>query len=75
MQREYFSWRLCCVAALLALPCSPAFFVVGQLPSHVQLFVTPWTAARQASLSLIISQNLPKFMYIASVMLFSHLFL
>ena len=50
MQREYFSWRLCCMAALLALPCSPAFFVVGQLPSHVQLFVTPWTAAQQALL-------------------------
>ena len=26
--------------------------VVVQLPSHVQLFVTPWTAAHQASLSL-----------------------
>ena len=26
--------------------------VVVQLPSHVQLFATPWTAARQASLSL-----------------------
>ena len=30
------------------------FFVHS--PSHVQLFVTPWTAAPQASLSLIISQ-------------------
>ena len=29
--------------------------------SHVQLFVTQWTAARQVSLSLIISQNLLKF--------------
>ena len=28
-----------------------------QLPSHVQLFTTPWTAARQASLSPTISQN------------------
>ena len=28
--------------------------------SHVQLFVTPWTAARQASLSLTISQSLLK---------------
>ena len=36
---------------------------------------TPWTAARQASLSLIISQRLPKFMFIASVMLSSHLIL
>ena len=32
-------------------------FVV-QLLSHVQLFVIPWTAARQASLSLTISQSL-----------------
>ena len=41
--------------------------------SHVQLFVTPWTAASQASLSLTISQSLLKFMSIASVMLSSHL--
>ena len=30
-------------------------------PSCVQLFASPWTAARQASLSLTISQSLPKF--------------
>ena len=35
--------------------------------SHVQLCVTPWTAACQASLSLTISCSLPKFMFIASV--------
>ena len=34
----------------------------------VQLFVTPWTAARQASLSIINSQSLLKLMSIASVM-------
>ena len=39
-------------------------FVV-QLPSFVQLFLTPWTAARQASLSLTISRSLPKVMSIA----------
>ena len=33
-------------------------FVVVQLLSHVQLFVIPWTAARQASFSLTISQSL-----------------
>ena len=38
--------------------------VVVQLPSHVQLFVTPRTAAHQASLSLTISWSLPKFMSI-----------
>ena len=36
--------------------------------SHVQLFVTPWTAACQASLSITNSQSLPKFMSIESVM-------
>ena len=35
--------------------------------SCVQLFVTPWTAARQASLSLTISQSLPKFISIELV--------
>ena len=46
-----------------------------QLPSHIWLFATPWTAVRQASLSLTISQSLPKFMSIASVMPPSHLIL
>ena len=36
-------------------------FVVVELSSHVQLFASPWTAARQASLSLTISWSLPKF--------------
>ena len=49
--------------------------VVIQLPSYVWLFVTPWTAAHQASLSLIISWSLPKFMTIASAMPSSHLIL
>ena len=46
-----------------------------QLLSPFWLFVTPWTAAHQASLFLIISRNLPKFMSIASVMSSSHLIL
>ena len=37
--------------------------------------MTPWTAARQASLSLTISQSLPKFMFIESVMPSNHLIL
>ena len=40
-----------------------------QLLSHVQLFVTPWTAARQPSLSITNSQCLLKLMPIESVML------
>ena len=39
-----------------------------QLHSRVQLFVTPWTAARQASLSITNSQSLLKLMFIESVM-------
>ena len=49
--------------------------VVSQSPNHGQLFVAPWTAVPQASLSLTISQSLPKFMFIVSVMSFSHLIL
>ena len=48
---------------------------VLQLLSHVWLFATPWTAACQASLSLTISRSLPEFLFIASVMPFSHLIL
>ena len=51
------------------------FFVVVQLLSHVWLSATPWTVARQDSLSLTISWSLPKFMYIESVMPFNHLIL
>ena len=39
-----------------------------QLLSHVQLFVTPWTAAHQASLSFTISRSLLKLMSIELVM-------
>ena len=41
--------------------------------SRVQLFATPWTAARQASLSITNSQSLFKLMFIESVMLYNHL--
>ena len=43
--------------------------------SHVQVFVTPWTAARQASLSVINSQSPPKPMSIELVMPSNHLIL
>ena len=46
---------------------SKLIFVI-QSSSHVQLFATPWMAAGQVSLSLTISQSLPKFMFFASVM-------
>ena len=44
------------------------FIVAVQLPSCVCLFATPQTAACQASLSLTISQSLPKFMSIELIM-------
>ena len=43
--------------------------------SRVQLFVTPWIAARQASLSITNSQSLLKLMSIESVMPSNHLIL
>ena len=43
--------------------------------SRVQLFVMPWTAARQASLSITNYQSLPKLMSIESVMPSDHLIL
>ena len=43
--------------------------------SHVRLFVTPWTAAHQASLSITNSQSLPKLMSSESVMPSNHLIL
>ena len=49
--------------------------VVVQWPCHVRLFADPQTVAHQVSLSLTISQSLPKFMFIASVMPSSHLIL
>ena len=70
------------VSGQLSRPCWPVFlgqhvlrvaFVVVQSLSHVQLFVTPWTAARQASLSITNSWSLLKLMSIESVMPSNHL--
>ena len=49
--------------------------IVFQSLSHVQLFVTPRTAACQASLSFTVSRSLLKLMSIESVMPSNHLFL
>ena len=51
------------------------YCVSVQLLSCVQLFATPCTAARQASLSITNSQSLIKLMSIESVMLSNHLIL
>ena len=54
--------------------CDITMLFIVQLLSHVQLFVTPWTAASQASLSTI-SWILLKLMSIESVMPSNHLIL
>ena len=49
--------------------------IVVKSPSCVWLFVTPWTAAPQVSLSFTISQSLLKLMFTGSVMQSNHLIL
>ena len=60
-------WFCVCHVAVVA--------VAVQSLSHVQFFVTRWTAAHQASLPFTISQSLLKLMSIESVMLSNHLIL
>ena len=50
-------------------------FTSFQSLSHVRLFETPWTAARQASLSITNSRSTPRLMSIELVMPSSHLIL
>ena len=57
--------------------CHPAYLTYMQSSvqslSHVWLFATPWTAARQASLSITNSQSPPKPMSVELVMPSNHL--
>ena len=73
-----FPPHLLCPAALhsscFSLGAIHFYFVVQSL-SLVWLFVTPWTAACQASLSSVTSQSLLKFTSIEKVMLSNHLIL
>ena len=50
-------------------------FISVRSLSHIRLFATPWTAARQASLSIINSRSTLKLMSIEWVMPSSHLIL
>ena len=59
----------------MLVPSKQLFVVVIQLFSHLRLFVTPWTAAHQASLSITNSWNLPKLTSIKLVMPSNHLIL
>ena len=68
---------LCWMLLLLAqwLECSICGISSVQSLSHVWLFVTPWPAAQEASLSITNSWSPPKPMSIESVMPSSHLIL
>ena len=57
------------------IPAWISHFSSVQSLSRVQFFVIPWTATRQASLSITISRSLPKLMSIESVMPSNHLIL
>ena len=64
------------VSALRSCPASATLIfsaVVVQWLRRVRLFATPWTAARQASLSLTISRSLLKLMSIESMRPSNHL--
>ena len=62
-----------------AVYCHPVHLIYMQssvqLLSYVRLFATPWTAARQASLSITYSRSLLKLMSSQSAMPSSHLIL
>ena len=59
----------------MKVACGRQDVAVVQSLSHVWLLVTPWTAARQAPMSVTISQSLLKFMSIEVAMLSNHLVL
>ena len=62
-------------ASVCSTVCSTYLFSSVQLLSRVWLFATPWTAARQASLSITNTRNLLKLMSIELVMASNHLIL
>ena len=64
-----------CKNWLSSLSLKEVEFSSVQLLSGVRLFVTPWTAAHEASLSITNSWSLPKLMSIVSVMPSNHLIL
>ena len=68
-----WTWVSCIACRFLTIWITEMRASWVQLLSHVQLFVTSWTAARQASLSITNSWSLHKLMSIESVMPSSHL--
>ena len=74
-RKNYDIGKFSFLHALEELNCTFSHFSSVQSLSHVQLFATPWAAARQASLSITNSQSFLKFMFIESVMPSNHLIL
>ena len=73
-KRGFQSWESCYFLMVLTPSWVHSVSSVQSL-SCVQLFATPWTAARQASLSITNSRSLLKLMSIESVMPSNHLIL
>ena len=73
LKADYFLLK----SSMLVVAYKSAFLYYNSVQSLscVWLFATPWTAARQASLSIINSQSLLKLMSIESVMPSNHLIL
>ena len=73
---DFILKSLCCNWARYSVPSlspplvggTPLLLTVVQSPSRVQLFVTPWTAARQASWSSTVSRSVPKLKRVKPVM-------
>ena len=74
MNLSMFPFRAGASTGLSQVYSLPQFSSVQSL-SRVQLFVTPWTAARQASLSITHSRSMLKLMSIESVMPSNHFIL
>ena len=74
----YFSVILICISLITSMEhhlIIPSQFSLVQSLSRVRLFVTPWIAARQASLSITISRSSPRPTSIELVMPSRHLIL
>ena len=76
MALTFFFWplRLLSLSSPVHMPALFQFSSVQSL-SHVRLFVTPWLAAHQASLSIANSRSSPKLMSIELVIPSNHLIL
>ena len=78
--REVFPVRRMYILCYSQSPYCPLFFFISlfqfsSVACRVPLFATPWTAARQASLSITHSWSLLKLMSITSVIPSNHLIL